>query len=95
MQLFRPTARYPWRMAEIPNLPNPEAATHSIQKPQPMILRILAGLVAVVMLAGTAVSLVEMSGWTEIRDAFVFTMLGYVLGGYALGYFAPRWHRKK
>jgi hypothetical protein len=88
-------ARYPSRMAENSDLPKPEAATDSIQKRQPTILRILAGLVAVVMLAGTAVSLVEMSGWADIRDAFLFTLLGYGFGGYALGYIAPRWHRKK
>ena len=82
-------------MAEISDSPKPEAATDSIRKRQPTVLRILAGLVAVVMLAGTVVSLVEMSGWAEIRDAFVFTLLGYVFGGYALGYIVPRWHRKK
>ena len=82
-------------MAEIPDLPKPEAATDSIQKRQPTTMRILAGLVAVVMLAGTAVSLVEMSGWADIRYAFIFTLLGYVFGGYALGYIVPRWHRKK
>jgi len=88
-------ARYPSRMTEISDLPKPEVATNSIQRRQPTILRVLAGLVAVVMLTGTVVSLVEMSGWAEIRDAFVFTLLAYLFGGYALGYIVPRWHRRK
>jgi hypothetical protein len=82
-------------MAEISDSPKPESATGSIQKRQPPILRILAGIVAVVMLVGTVVSLVEMSGWADIRDAFIFALLAYLFGGYALGYIAPRWHRKK
>ena len=82
-------------MGDTSDLPKPVAATDSIQRPQPMILRILAGLVAVVMLVGVVISLVEHSGWADIRDAFVFALLSYVFGSYALGYINPRWHRKE
>jgi hypothetical protein len=82
-------------MAEISDLAKPEAASDSIQKRQPTIMRILARLVAVLVLVGTAVSLVEMSGWADIRYAFVFTLLAYFFGGYALGHITPRWHRKE
>ena len=82
-------------MSENRDLLEPEAATDSIQKCNPPIMRVLAGIVAAVMLVGAANSLVEYSGWAGIRDVFVFTLLAYAFGGYALGYFNPRWVRKE
>jgi len=83
------------RMGDIPDLPKADAATGSIQKPKPMVLRILAGWVAAAMMVGIVISLVEHSGWADIRDAFIFALLSYAFGGYALEYINPRWHRKE
>jgi hypothetical protein len=82
-------------MSENRDLLEPEAATDSIQKRNPPIMRVLAGIVAAVMLVGAVNSLVEFSGWADIRDAFIFMLLSYLFGGYALGYFNPRWGRKE
>lgn len=82
-------------MSENRDLLEPEAATGSSQKGKLQFMRVLAGIVAAVMLVGAANSFVEYSGWASIRDAFVFALLAYAFGGYALGYFNPRWGRKK
>jgi hypothetical protein len=95
MKSSKMAARYPSSMSKIPDLPKSDAAVSSGQKRKPPIMRVLAGLVAIVMLVGTVVSLFEMSRWADIRYAFIFALLGYLFGGYALGYITPRWHRQK
>ena len=82
-------------MSENRDLLEPESATYNVQKRNPLIMRVLAGIVTAVMLVGAGNSLVEYSGWASIRDAFVFALLAYAFGGYALGYLNPRWGRKE